>query len=222
MDRNVKAFILASLVWLVAGATFGTLLAFGASAGYVAFRFAHMHLLLLGFMAMMVYGVGYFILPRFNGTTLRWPWMVDLHFWIANGGLVGLVFADPRFRPFFAVISLTGVVLFALNLIVTLLAAPSAAARLATKLPAQESGPAEGVAPAAAAPAASGTRPALSGEETIGAMLETYPQLEDTVRQFFGDGCFSCPGQSTETVIQAAMVHNIDPELLLEELRRKL
>lgn len=220
MDRSIKAFILASLVWLVAGAVFGTLLAFGASSEYLVFRFAHMHLLLLGFMAMMVYGVGYFILPRFNGTTLRWPWMVDVHFWLANGGLLGLVFADPRFRPLFALVSLAGVVLFSLNLVVTLLAAPSVSERLAAK-------PAGGAPPASDAsspPTAASAAPAvaITGEETVGGLLAAHPQLEDTIRLFFGDGCFSCPGQSTETLVQAALVHNIEPDLLLAELRRKL
>jgi len=251
MERSIKAFVIASLVWLVVGAVFGTLLAFGASAEYVAFRFAHMHLLLLGFMAMMVYGVGYFILPRFNGTTLRWPRLVDVHFWTANGGLLGLVFADPRFRPLFAVISLAGVLLFAVNLIVTLLAAPSVQQRLAGKTAAAAGAGATDAAPddgeaeagdgavtlagggvagrATSAPlapridsAAGGGSAGIRGDETVGELLAAHPQLEEAIRLFFGDGCFTCPGQSTETIVQAALVHNIDPDLLLAELRKRL
>jgi hypothetical protein len=221
MDRSVKAFIVASLVWLVLGALFGTLLSFGPGANYLSFRFAHMHLLLLGFMAMMVYGVGYFILPRFNGTTLRWPRLVPLHFWIANGGLVGLVFADIAYRPLFASVSFAGMLLFAVHLIVTLLGAPAIEARLAGKSAAMATAPQPSPReePRRSGDPAAGS---IRGDETIGGLLAAHPQLEDTIRLFFGDGCFSCPGQSSETLEQAALVHNIEPELLLAELRKRL
>ena len=35
-------------------------------------QFAHAHLNLPGFMAMMIYGIGYFILPRFTARPLGW------------------------------------------------------------------------------------------------------------------------------------------------------
>jgi hypothetical protein len=62
----------------------------------------------------------------------------------------------------------------------------------------------------------------LTGEETIGEVLARHPQLEETIRLFFGDGCFSCPGQATENLAQAALLHNIDPALLLGELRKRI
>ena len=57
--------------------------------------FTHVHLNLLGWMTMMVYGVGYHILPRFSGTPLAYPKLGNLQFYLANAGLVGLV----CFRP---------------------------------------------------------------------------------------------------------------------------
>jgi len=53
--------------------------------------FAHTHFNLLGFMSMMIYGVGYFILPRFNGRDLRFGSWVPLHFWLGNASLIGMV-----------------------------------------------------------------------------------------------------------------------------------
>lgn len=228
MDKSTKAFIIASLVYLFFGALFGTLLTFGIGQPYL-FRFAHMHLLLLGFMAMMVYGVGYFILPRFNGTTIKWEWMIGLHFVVSNVGLLGLCFADLGFRPFFAVVSLAGVFLFALNMIVTMLAAPSVIERMARTAEASSSSdgspqpaPAASTPPVSTQAARAGAQVALTGDETIGQVLETWPQLEEVVRTFFGDGCFTCPGQATESLIQAALVHNIEPELLISQMQAKL
>ena len=89
MDATTRAFIYASLLYLALGALLG--LGVGvAPETFLAWRFVHVHLLLLGFMAMMVYGVGYFILPRFNATTLRWPHLLPVHFWTANLGLLGM------------------------------------------------------------------------------------------------------------------------------------
>jgi hypothetical protein len=223
MDRETKAFILASLSWLLLGVSLGVVMTFQLG-NYALLRFAHLHLLLLGFMAMMVYGVGYFILPRFNGTTLRWPQLVAVHFWVSNLGLLGLVFGAVEFRPGFALISALGVLLFVVNLGATLLGAAPLQQRLSAKdaaLAVQSVTPA-GTSTMSPAATGSGGAPQLSGHETIGEVLAHHPQLEDTIRLFFGDGCFSCPGQSTESLIQAAAVHNIDPDLLLDALRKRL
>lgn len=222
MEREIKVFILASLAWLLLGVSLGVAMTFQAG-NYALLRFAHLHLLLLGFMAMMVYGVGYFILPRFNGTTLRWPWMLGPHFWISNLGLLGLAFGALEFRPWFALISALGVLLFVLNLGATLLGATPLQERLATKETALAARPVPAAPDTAGSPTQAATgAPTLTGQETVGGLLARHPQLEDTIRLFFGDGCFSCPGQSTETIVQAAAVHNIDPDLLLDELRKRL
>ncbi len=228
MDRITKAFIITSLAYLLAGALLGSLVLLEIGDNYLM-RFAHLHLMLLGFMAMMIYGVGYFILPRFNGTTIRWGWMVNLHFWVANLGLLGLCFAALEFRPYFGLLSLLGVALFVLNMAVTLLGAPSLDQRMGSV----DGGESRRSAPAApprkdiekaSAPTATRTAsaggPPIGGQEIIGDLLAAYPELEGVFRTFFGDGCFTCPGQATETVTQAAMMHNIDPQLLLEELRK--
>jgi len=123
MDRYTKGFVLASLVYFFLAACFGILMGVTESGEWV--KFAHVHFNLLGFMAMMIYGVGYFILPRFNARTLKWPQLVPIHFIVANLGLMGMVFTAAG-RPsagftLFAILSLLSVFLFALNLGVTLM-----------------------------------------------------------------------------------------------------
>lgn len=118
MDRYTKAFVIASLTYLVAAAALGLWMGAGDAPGWA--WFGHVHFNLLGFMAMMIYGVGYFILPRFNARPLVWPGGVPVHFFIANIGLIGMVATYPE-RPsagfiLFSMLSLISVAMFAANL----------------------------------------------------------------------------------------------------------
>lgn len=334
MDRYTKGFVVASLVYFFLAAVLGIWMGGADAAGWV--RFAHVHFNLLGFMSMMIYGVGYFILPRFNGRTLRWPSWVPAHFYAANLGLIGMVATAPSLpsRGFilFAVLSVISAGMFAVNLGATMLlepkkeedeeepasaaevsspgvastataghapaAAPSApppaapkvdpdtrVGEILTKWPqtvdvfvghgfASLANPEhreqvkqipitlrmacqrhnvdldymvselnEAIAPAFAAKDASprvasaatagpapaagkGAKGKLSRGETIGAdhilgeILGAYPETEKVFRKYYGDGCFSCPGQATESVKQSAMMHNVSEKQLLVELNR--
>jgi len=55
------------------------------------------HLNLLGFMSMMIYGVGYhiLILPRFSGRPVYSPLLMRIQFWFANPGLIGMAVSWP-------------------------------------------------------------------------------------------------------------------------------
>jgi hypothetical protein len=279
------------------------------AAGWV--RFAHVHFNLLGFMSMMIYGVGYFILPRFNGRTLRWPSWVPIHFFLANIGLIGMVATAPE-RPsvgfvLFSALSVVSAGMFAVNLGATMMiepekeeeesasapeAEPAAAApppaapnvdpdirvgEILTRWPQTvdvfvghgfaslanpehreqvkqipitlrmacqrhnvdldymvtelneviaPSPPKEAAAATKTAPAAAAKKGKLSRGETIGAdhilgeILGAYPETEKVFRKYYGDGCFSCPGQATESVKQSAMMHNVSEKQLLSELNR--
>jgi hybrid cluster-associated redox disulfide protein len=123
MDRFTKGFVIASLVYFFLAAVLGIWMGAAETSEWV--RFTHVHFNLLGFMAMMVYGVGYFILPRFNAKTLKWPQWLPYHFFIANLGLLGMV-ATAAERPsigftLFAALSVIGAAMFAVNLGVTLM-----------------------------------------------------------------------------------------------------
>ena len=89
MDKFGKLFVKASVIYLTLGALFGLHMAL-ADHGYTQLRFIHVHFMLIGFMSMMIFGVGYHILPRFNAKALPYPSLVPVHFWLANAGLVGM------------------------------------------------------------------------------------------------------------------------------------
>jgi hypothetical protein len=185
MDRYTKAFVAMSLVWFALAAALGGWMATTNSPEWA--RFGHVHFNLLGFMAMMIYGVGYFILPRFNARPLAWPGWVPVHFWISNIGLVGLVatFTERPSQGFmlFAALSAAGAAMFSLNLAATVLG-PAPAEPAGTPQTAPQ--PSQGVAaPAAAAPLAGrpvqGPRPAatpaITGATRVGEILTRWPQL---------------------------------------------
>ena len=333
MDRYTKGFVVASLFYFFLAAVLGIRMGGTDAPGWV--RFAHVHFNLLGFMAMMIYGVGYFILPRFNGRTLRWPSWVPIHFFLANIGLIGMVATAPE-RPsngfiLFSALSVLSAGMFAVNLGATMMmepkpeadeeeasssaektpAGPSAAeaTQPEASLPASAlghpwpspsidpdmrvgeiltrwpqtvdvfvgngfsslanpehreqvkqipitlrmacqrhnvdldpmvSGLNEAISPSSAAratPAASeggfagkakakSPKGKLARGETIGAdhilgeILGAYPETEKVFRKYYGDGCFSCPGQATESVKQSAMMHNVNERQLLAELNK--
>jgi len=319
MDRYTKGFVVAALVYFFLAAVLGIWMGGTDGAGWV--KFAHVHFNLLGFMAMMIYGVGYFILPRFNGRTLRWPSWVPIHFFLANIGLIGMVATVPE-RPstgflLFSALSVISAGMFAVNLGATMLMEP---AKEEEEEPSSTAGPSsaatEGAAPAApsapppaapkidpdgrvgeiltrwpqtvdvfvghgfaslanpehreqvkqipitlrmacerhnvdldymvselneaiapappkAAVAATKTAPAnaakkgklakgvtIGADHILGEILAAYPETEKVFRKYYGDGCFSCPGQATESVKQSAMMHNVSEKQLLAELNR--
>jgi len=313
MDRYTKAFVVAALVYFFLAAALGAWMGSATPAGWV--RFAHVHFNLLGFMSMMIYGVGYFILPRFNGRTLRWPSWVPLHFYAANVGLIGMVATAPE-RPstgfaLFAGLSVVSAAMFVVNLGVTMLVAPAEVEEEAEEeIPSRPQAPpvpsppsppqvdihpdmrvgeiltrwpqtvevfvANGFAslgnpehreqvkqipitlrmacqrhnvdlepmvallvsaaggtprpPAAAAGirtgAGAGRGEKLSrgepirAENILGDILSAYPETEKVFRKYYGDGCFSCPGQATESVKQSAMMHNVNEKQILTDLNR--
>lgn len=85
MDWFVRAFLKASLAWLALGVTLGVAMAIHPM--WTLYRVAHMHMLLLGFVTMMIYGVGYHVVPRFSGSPLHRPRAAGWHWWMANIGL---------------------------------------------------------------------------------------------------------------------------------------
>ena len=72
MDKYAKAFVKASMIYLGIGAMTGWCMVLWPDIRFTVTR-VHTHINLLGFMAMMIYGVGYHILPRFMGRPVSSP-----------------------------------------------------------------------------------------------------------------------------------------------------
>ena len=109
MDRFVTAFLKSSLIWLGLGVSAGVAIAIHPA--WVVYRPAHLHMNLLGFVAMMIFGVALHVIPRFTGHPLHSRRLAMAQWWLANGGLAVFV-AGFLLRPH-AAFSTPGSVLLA-------------------------------------------------------------------------------------------------------------
>jgi len=175
MDKFPRMFIISSVVYLLIGTLIGVTMA--SHALDPLYRFIHIHLNLFGFMAMMVFGVAYHILPRFMGKALKFPKLVPVHYFTANIGLIGMMVTyaaggyidmDSKVAgslfAMFAGFSTLAVMIFAFNLIPVMIMTEK-------KAPA--------AAPAAPAPVSSGAKPSdvtFTGDMKIGEILEERPE----------------------------------------------
>jgi len=84
-------FAWASLVYLTIGSTMGFVMVLSS----LPITPSHAHVLLIGFVSMMIFGVGYHLLPVFAGTDLYSLRLAEIQFWLQNIGLIGLAFTMP-------------------------------------------------------------------------------------------------------------------------------
>ncbi len=89
MDIYAKWFTKAGLIYLIIGVFLGIGIGVSPEWGQ-RLRFVHIHFNLLGFMTMMIAGVAYHVLPRFNANPVPWPDGVKYHFYLQNIGLLGM------------------------------------------------------------------------------------------------------------------------------------
>jgi cbb3-type cytochrome oxidase subunit 1 len=132
MDLFVLAFIKSALFHLGAGGLLGLVMALWPRGGLTAHQLlpSHAHLMLIGWLSMIVFGVAYHVLPRFSGRPLRFPRMAWAHFILSHLGLWGMVVGFFLVRvgsgpgPFLlgagALTQAAGLALFILNLWLTL------------------------------------------------------------------------------------------------------
>jgi cbb3-type cytochrome oxidase subunit 1 len=89
MDRFVKGFIVMSIVYLGISAVLGIIML--GNQNLMAMKFVHSHLNMLGWVSMMIYGVGYHILPRFMGRPLYSNKIGEAQFYLSNISLVTML-----------------------------------------------------------------------------------------------------------------------------------
>ncbi len=128
MDKTSVWFIKAGMIYFLVSSIVGVSMAIWPE-GITYYRAVHAHLNLLGWISMMIFGIGYHILPRFSGRQLHSPSIARTQFWLANIGLVGMVLSwgliyhgrvapdYPRiFLTFFGLIEVIAVLLFIYNM----------------------------------------------------------------------------------------------------------
>ena len=127
MERVIVWYLRMSVIYFVLGVVTGlALLLWPDDAMY--YTPVHVHLNLLGFMSMMIYGVGYHILPKFSGAFIHSPRIMNIQFWVSNAGLIGMAISWPLMLMgesglpliVFSFLSLVAAILFAYNMLKTI------------------------------------------------------------------------------------------------------
>jgi cbb3-type cytochrome oxidase subunit 1 len=84
---------------------------------------AHGHIMLLGFILMMIYGVALHVLPRFSGQALYSERLANLQLYIANIGLPIMIAGWLSLLNWLVLLGgifvYTGIAFFALNIFLT-------------------------------------------------------------------------------------------------------
>ncbi len=129
MSRITVWFIRSSLAYFGIGVVIGICMVFypGMTG---SLRFIHVHLNLLGWISMMIFGVSYHIFPRFSGKQL---WSEPLAMWhliTANMGLIGMAVSYPLRGPanslpdalfiVFSILEAASVFMFLINMFATI------------------------------------------------------------------------------------------------------
>jgi len=58
----------------------------------------------------------------------------------------------------------------------------------------------------------------ITKKSSIGDIFTKFPETEPVFQKYFGSGCFTCPGSKTEDIAFGAMMHNIKPDQIIDEL----
>ena len=122
LPRN-RWFVAAALAYALAGGLVGLAwLAFPGALPASVLR-AHAHLMLVGFVGMMIFGIGLHVLPRFTGRALFSERLADAQFVLVNLGLISMMLGwlgGARIATGVGGALLwTGFVLFAVNVVAT-------------------------------------------------------------------------------------------------------
>jgi len=55
-------------------------------------------------------------------------------------------------------------------------------------------------------------------DSIIGDVIKKSPAAKAVIQKYFGNGCFTCAGINMESLSFGAMMHNLDPNKIVEEL----
>lgn len=131
-DKMAIRFTAISIIYLVIGWPLGVYFLFRPD--YIPYlRPVHVHINLIGFISIMIFGVSYHMFPRFVSKPLFSVRMGKMQFWLVNIGLIGMVLSWWFFERggatqkigllSFAVIEIAAVALYVYNCWKTLIPA---------------------------------------------------------------------------------------------------
>ena len=83
-----RKFLFAAMFYLLLAAVSSLLNKFNL---LVTDKFVQLHSQFLGFIAMLIYGLGYYLIPKLGKNQLRFPKFVPIHYWLGNLSLIAMI-----------------------------------------------------------------------------------------------------------------------------------
>lgn len=62
------------------------------------------------------------------------------------------------------------------------------------------------------------TNTKVTKDTMIGDVIKDIPAAMKVIEKYFGNGCFTCPGIKVESIAFGAMMHNVDPKKVVDEI----
>ena len=64
------------------------------------------------------------------------------------------------------------------------------------------------------------TKSEITKDSFIGDVIKSVPGAEEVIRNYFGNGCFTCPGINVESIAFGSTMHNVDPEKVIADINK--
>ncbi len=123
MHKRNRLFVTLSLAYALIGGLAGIIWLYDPGLIPGDAVLLHGHIMLLGFIAMMIYGVGLHVLPRFSGNPLYSERLANWQLYVSNAGLwlmsAGWLAASNPLVLLGGVVSWAGIGMFAFNIMLT-------------------------------------------------------------------------------------------------------
>lgn len=58
----------------------------------------------------------------------------------------------------------------------------------------------------------------ITKDTIIGEVIKSSPGAKNVIQKYFGNGCFTCPGINMESIAFGSMMHNLDPNKIVDEI----
>ncbi|GIV95959.1 MAG: hypothetical protein KatS3mg057_0616 [Herpetosiphonaceae bacterium] len=117
MELHTRLFVISGLLALLGAAVLHLLTLLGLGGLWSAL----VHLMLFGWVSMLIYGVSYHTMPVFSSRSFPWPGMIVVHWAVYSAGLLvaiaGLLTGSDRTGAVGMVLELAGSLLFLVNTI---------------------------------------------------------------------------------------------------------
>lgn len=58
----------------------------------------------------------------------------------------------------------------------------------------------------------------VTKDSLIGEVIRMSPGAKEVIQKYFGSGCFTCAGINVESISFGSMMHNLDPNKIVDEI----